>query len=583
MSGKHWLIGSLCVLATGVWTVVASQLFLFACGLWGQIGDPITQATAWWIYAFSPYAADRSIKLTLAATAAAPAILLSLPIILAVRRKRIRRHLTPRLGGGLQPVQRGVTDNHGHARWPTRKEMQKAFGGGEGCLIGASDRSASPRFWFDDLKNGPLHSLLFSGPGGFKTTAAIARLWLYYGPRVVFDPSCEIGPIMTEALERTGHTVKTIGFGDSAIDVLDWIDVRHPEADVHIRTAVDHVYDEGAARQMGAGQAQDPFWSTWGKSLVACLMAHMLYDTQDRYPKTLAVLREGIATPENEMQSMLQGIHANSNSRMARDIAGGLMGMKAPETFTGIYSNAFSATEWLSVQSYADMVSGPGLKTSDILCDDHVVFVQTPLRSLLATPAIGRVVMGALFNALFHADGDQVCNRVLFEIDEAWILGKLNEIELFYTTARKYRGIIQTLWQSEGQMEAIWGKDKAKMLRDSSSWRAYGAVQDDSVAESLSRAIGEHGVMAISEGSNKGRQFGGNSWGSSSRGDNSSMHEIKRRLIKADEITRADPDELFVLFRGFPNPIRCYAAPYFRYPDVAAQMSESRFVRAAAE
>src|SRR4051812_605211 len=39
-------------------------------------------------------------------------------------------------------------------------------------------------------------------------------------------------------------------------------------------------------------------------------------------------------------------------------------------------------------------------------------------------------------------------------------------------------------------------------------------------------------------------------WGSSSRGDNTNTHEIKRRLIKADEITRADPDELFVLFRG---------------------------------
>jgi hypothetical protein len=44
-------------------------------------------------------------------------------------------------------------------------------------------------------------------------------------------------------------------------------------------------------------------------------------------------------------------------------------------------------------------------------------------------------------------------------------------------------------------------------------------------------------------------------------------------------ITRADPDELFVLFRGFPYPIRCFAAPYFRYPNIALAMSESRFVR----
>jgi type IV secretory pathway TraG/TraD family ATPase VirD4 len=53
------------------------------------------------------------------------------------------------------------------------------------------------------------------------------------------------------------------------------------------------------------------------------------------------------------------------------------------------------------------------------------------------------------------------------------------------------------------------------------------------------------------------------------------------RILKADEITRADPDELFVLFRGFPHPIRCFAAPYFRYPNIALAMNESRFVRVA--
>src|SRR6476619_6001896 len=121
------------------------------------------------------------------------------------------------------------------------------------------------------------------------------------------------------------------------------------------------------------------------------------------------------------------------------------MGMKADETFTGIYSNAFSATEWLSVQFYAEMVSGRGLKTSDILRDDMVVFVQTPLRSLLVTPAIGRVVMGALFNALFHADGNQTGNRVLFEIDEAWILNKLVTAQVA-GGSRSPEVCDQTLW-----------------------------------------------------------------------------------------------------------------------------------------
>jgi hypothetical protein len=37
-----------------------------------------------------------------------------------------------------------------------------------------------------------------------------------------------------------------------------------------------------------------------------------------------------------------------------------------------------------------------------------------------------------------------------------------------------------------------------------------------------------------------------------------SAHEIKRRLIKADEIMRAPSVEMFVLARDFAQPIRCF-------------------------
>lgn len=538
-----------------------------------------------WYDALRYWHANWWCKLWIAVGAAGPTLVIVLygfallPLLLG---RQSRQRLTPPLGGGVRPIQRGVTDNHGHARWATDREMRKAFGGGEGVLIGASDRSANPQLWFDDLKSGPLHSQYISGSRGFKSVSAITRLWRYHGPRVVFDPKPEIGPVMTPALEAAGYTVKTIGVGESTFNALDWIDIRHPEADVHINTAVEHLYDERAANQANPQQADNPFWGQWGRSIVACLMAHMLYEPS-RYPKTPGVLRAGIAMPQSQLLEKLKEIYTTSHSRMACELAGGVIENAAPETWTGIYSNAFNATKWLSTQSYARMVSGFGMKTSDILNDNMVIFVQLPLRSLDATPAIGRVVMGSLFNALYQADGNLPCNRILFEIDEAWVLGRLSEIKLAHATAGGFGGIVQTLWQSEGQIDAVWGKDNAKMLRDTCSWRAYGPMRDPDVAEGLSKAIGEYSVMAVSEGSNKGRQFGGAAWGSSSRGDNISMHEIKRRLIKADEITRSHPEQLFVLFHGFPYPIRCYAAPYFRYPDIAAQMSENRLLMQAVE
>jgi hypothetical protein len=46
---------------------------------------------------------------------------------------------------------------------------------------------------------------------------------------------------------------------------------------------------------------------------------------------------------------------------------------------------------------------------------------------------------------------------------------------------------------------------------------------------------------------------------------------------------RAPSDEMFVLARDFAQPIRCFSAPYFRYPDIAGKMAGNRFTNTAAE
>ena len=131
----------------------------------------------------------------------------------------------------------------------------------------------------------------------------------------------------------------------------------------------------------------------------------------------------------------------------------------------------------------------------------------------------------------------------------------MKEIKLCHTTARRHHGSVSSIWQSKGQLEGVWGRDDAKLMRDTMSWRSYNAIQDGDGAEKLSRDLGEHAVLA-------------------SHGDNVSTHEIKWRLIKADEIMRAPSDEMFVLARDFAQPIRCFTAPYFRYPDIAGRMGE---------
>ena len=50
----------------------------------------------------------------------------------------------------------------------------------------------------DPCRTGSTHALVFGGPGGFKTTSVgVPTMLTWRGAAVVFDPSREIGPMVT--------------------------------------------------------------------------------------------------------------------------------------------------------------------------------------------------------------------------------------------------------------------------------------------------------------------------------------------------------------------------------------------------
>jgi Type IV secretory system Conjugative DNA transfer len=82
-------------------------------------------------------------------------------------------------------------------------------------------------------------------------------------------------------------------------------------------------------------------------------------------------------------------------------------------------------------------------------------------------------------------------------------------------------------------------------------------LQDPDTARELSAMCGEYGVVATARGDSIGSQGRGAGFGTSSSGRSENRSEIRRALIKPEEIiqdTRAD--EAFVLVRG-ARPLRC--------------------------
>lgn len=528
----------------------------------------------------------------------------------------LRLLVAPPKGRAGPSLARARSDNHGHADWLSLQEAKRLFPGPDpvygGLVVGEayrvdedrvvrrrgpegarggmrpfdpSDRAswgqggAAPLL-VDPCRSGPTHALVLAGSGGFKTTSVgVPTLLTWTGSAVVLDPSREIGPMVTNLRQaRMGQRVVTLdpsGTGGAAggFNALDWIDTASPLAEANVEAVATWLVGEPAR---GTARGGSEFFRDMGRSLIACLLADLLWDERLKArDKTLRQLRRVLVTPEAAMRQRLQEVHAGSASPLASDLAGTLMGL-VDETFSGVYANANVATRWLSTAAYADLVSGHGFETRD-LCDGRLtVFLQIPLKVLQATPGLARVVIGALLNAAYEADG-AVKGRILFLLDEVARLGPMAALEAARDAGRKYGLTLLLLYQSAGQLVEQWGREGARAWYDGTSWRLYAALQDPETARELSQVCGEHGVVASTEGDTRGRS---GRWGrapSANSGQSANRSEMGRSLIKPDELlqdTRAD--EAFVIVRG-AKPLRCGRAIYFRRPDMAEAVAPSRF------
>jgi type IV secretion system protein VirD4 len=606
MTRRGWLLaGALLAYAGAVIAgaeIAASYSFAWGTRLLGRLDRP---STAWIDYLNYAGPNPRLVKLWLLGGALVGALVLLIELLPAIAVWQRRRRLSTPWFSARRDLIRGVSDNHGHAEWMTMAALGRLFTGPHssygGVVVGEAyrvdrDRSAVGRFdprvsetWgrggsapllIDPCTDGPTHSLVIAGAGGFKTSCAIATLLHWTGSAVVLDPSCEIGPMLTRARSSMGHTVVTLDPRcpqDGAFNVLDWIDISDPLAETNVHAVIGWIYGDDRAT---ATSEEAKFFRQRAKELTACLLTDMLWDTKlPPERRNLRTLRAGIVTPEKRMRVLLRAIYNKSNSRMARELAGSLMEI-VDDTFSGIYANANESTSWLSVPAYADLVSGPGFSSADLATGKLTVFIQIPLKALEVTPALARVIVGALLNAVYESDG-AVKGRVLFLLDEARRLGPMAILKTARDAGRKYGITLQLLYQSVGQIIDQWGIHEKRSWYDGVSWRAYAAVQDPETAKEFIAYSGSYGVIAYSEGENSGRQarigLGSRSWGT-----NESRHEISRLLIRPEELMQdARVDEQFIIARGAP-PIRCGRAIWFRRDEMTSLVIESRFNRSVA-
>lgn len=598
------LVALAVTLAASAWLAMASLLFLYGVGLWGH------PALAWWDYGrawwlYAPYA-GRSLPEGVGIVASA---LFAFAPILALGRWQWRRWGgvagMARKGFGIDRIRRGSTNNHGSAAFMDMAEAAKLFPAAPdpelgGVVVGEAERvdlgpaarvrfvPADPRTWgnggkapllIDPCRSGTTHSLVIAGGGAYKSSTLVTSLLVWRKSRVVLDPSTELFDQLATALEEAEQTVVRLGIGDVGPNVLEAIDIEDDMAETRLRAVVGRIIGPMPDAGSGGGDGTNARFKQWGRTIVTALLAHMLWD--DAFPaelKTLRTLRAGLSVSEQRMRDRLRGIHETSPSPLARSLAGSMMGL-TDVTFSGAFGNATDDTEWLASDVYADLVSGDAFRMADLVKGKLTVFVQVPMEALRETPAVARVLIGSLLDAVFAANG-QVNGRVAFFLDEAVLLGPMNALETARDQGRKYKVTLQLFYQSEGQIEKVWGRPGKDAWFDGVSWRSYAGIQNLNTAKDLSATLGTFGAVATSKGENRSRSGRILDLPTSSTGANLNEHEISREVAKPHELLQEmRGDERITLARG-ERPIRHGAAIGFRRPAIAARLQETSYTTA---
>jgi type IV secretion system protein VirD4 len=232
--------------------------------------------------------------------------------------------------------------------------------------------------------------------------------------------------------------------------------------------------------------------------------------------------------------------------------------------------NKFRISAWdeLSSRLYAlltdDIVrcfDASDFNVSDVMTykKPTTIYLRWPERDLLALSPLVRLLWGSLIDELLatydRAQGEN-CRPVLLLLDEAGrtAIPSLSE----HATTVVGRGI--SLWvavQSLSQLDAVYGKARAQVLRDNMETQLYYRPANQETAEYLERCLGRKSGFATSHSTHEGVETG------------AGLSEQGIPLLTAQEIKQLGDEEIIGFHRNLP-PFRAKRMDWRRF-EVLAQ------------
>ncbi|EGQ7948230.1 type IV secretory system conjugative DNA transfer family protein [Vibrio parahaemolyticus] len=424
--------------------------------------------------------------------------------------------------------------------------------------------------------DGSGHLITVAGSGSGKTiSVAIPNTLNWKENLVVHDPKGELYHQCANARKAKGQRVVSLDPNNTeseSINVLDWVDTTSPECIEDVQALISWL--NPGEKSSG----DNSYFEQEGEKLLQTLLLHVLFCPEiSDGNKNLRMLRRLISSGKVPM--VLEDITDRGSdygygvpAQYATELLS--ISKEAEKQWAGILGYASNITSWLTQPNLAALVSGSDSSNSNCSLNDLATgqvdfFINVPLKTLDATAAPARLIIGSLLNIKYEhmkkRPGEKP-RKTLFLLDE---MPRLKNMEILETARDAGRGAGIVLWsiiQDLGQLERYYETHGSRSWLENAQVKTFFGVTDLDTAKLLSEMLGNETVLSASFNESQQQSFssGGNS--------GSTYQTISKPLMTPDEIMnmavdeKGIPDEQLVFVRN-REPLRCGMAKYFRRPE----------------
>jgi type IV secretion system protein VirD4 len=418
-----------------------------------------------------------------------------------------------------------------------------------------------------------IHGAVFAPAGAGKGTGFLIPNALAYDKSLVInDPQ---GSIFAASADhrgrRFGHNIVRLdpfnvcGKGTGALNVFDFL----PPA-----TAPDYL---DACRDLAnmlvvrSGSEENPYWDDRAENVLTFFICFVGACERDPARRNLVTVRRLISSREAYMATLnvvktMPGMPAIVKQQ------GESMSWLADKELNSVLSVTSRHTSWMDSPAVAAFLSSSSFDPMDLKRGTIDVFNILPPEKLVTMAPLSRVVFGSIIRTITRGKASER-NPVLFLIDEAAHLGRMQILEDAVTLMRGYGIRLFFAFQSVNQLTKVYG-DNAQTIIDNLNTQMYFGVNSYEGGEHVSKLIGECTIETVSTNDGTSDSQPTTSPGTSpspgSRGTSSgvTVSEQARRWAKPEEIRTAAADVGWLFHRNHPvivsKLIKYFEAPEFQ-------------------